>query len=204
MPYSPFVRPGPECRPTDATGCVSTFSILTEDEILMMRFVSKQTLVFMFASALSVCLLGSDAFAQSGSRGGGYAAPAASASSAPVYSSPQIATPQSAAVQFSSPQYSTPSTSLPMAVGAGCVNGNCGGAVNVQSAPVISYSSPVAMQSVPMASSSYVTYSSPAPQVYSSNRTVASPVYSCPNSTVHHATRHYSPVRRSVVRCRRW
>lgn len=87
------------------------------------------------SSALLVAFLCGDVQAQSGSRGGGYSAPAMSAPPAPSMM-------QSMPTQSSISQSVSPSYSAPMATGAGCVGGNCGGS-SVSAMPVTSYSSAV-------------------------------------------------------------
>ena len=99
-----------------------------DKEAPWMRFATKcfASVVFVFLVS-SLC---SDAQAQSGSRGGGYSAPAMSAPPAPSMSP--------APTQSFAPQSVAPVHSAPIAVGSGCASGNCGGAVSAS--PSVSYS----------------------------------------------------------------
>ncbi|TWU06141.1 hypothetical protein Pla52n_18610 [Stieleria varia] len=129
-----------------------------------MKFASQRTVVVVLVSAVSVFVLGTNAFAQSGSRGG-YAAPAMSSSSVPTYSAPA-----------SAQAYQQPAS---MVTGAGCASGNCAGATVVSNAPVYhSYSQPTFSAPVPQ-------YGSPSYPVYSSgyvSQQIAYPNYSSGNS----------------------
>jgi hypothetical protein len=107
------------------------------------------------SSALLVAFLCGDVQAQSGSRGGGYSAPAMSATLAPSMM-------RSAPTQSSMSQSVSPSYSAPMATGAGCVGGNCGGS-SVATMPVTSYSPTSSYPSTTMYPSATPVHSGYAP-----------------------------------------
>ena len=124
--------------------------------------------------------------AQSGSRGGGYSAPAAQSYATPSFSTPKYAAPSYA----SGATYSTPMSTSSFST---CGPNGCPGTNRIASAPVVSsYAPSVASQSVYMPAPPVYASSAPVYSTLQPSYSIAQPVYSVGYSSGYSTCSGYS------------